>query len=344
MSDSSKKPIKRKTTKRKTTNVIKTKNIQDNKKSFYILLTKSEGMKYNIIGNPETDDDGVIQKNEIDIFTSFMLSIDASDDWYLFSQPSNNPDDNQCLDYLVYFRLKSRNRPSALQNKTKSIGQCRISGCTRDEWQQQLMATRNFKSKYFCERQPDMNDYIARDLESFEDEKYLYPWQNSMMDILFETDKDTIKPGDSRTIYSIVDMQGCKGKSSFVKWLCYKHPLKLGRLSYGTAAQLRSSIINLGTRQAYIVDLPRTRGKRDSLADLLSAIEDLAGGFVSSPFRGASGQLMLEPPLIFVMSNFKLSYGLMTDDRWKIFEISEQAPYTLDEVTEDLLQDSELDE
>ena len=69
----------------------------------------------------------------------------------------------------------------------------------------------------------------------------------------------------------------------------------------------------------------------------MSAIEDLAGGFVTSPFRGASGQLMMEPPIIFVFSNFKLTYGLMSNDRWKIFEISEKEPYALNEVTETLL-------
>ena len=48
---------------------------------------------------------------------------------------------------------------------------------------------------------------------------------------------------------------------------------------------------------------------------------------------------MMEPPVIFVMSNFKLSYGLMSTDRWKIFEISQDKPYSLSEVTETLLSD-----
>lgn len=313
------------------------KSVQDNKKTFFLLTANSDTLKYNIVSRGEESDNMVEEATEVSLFTIFMEQVKASDDWFMFSTPSLDSDRSDSFEYLIYFRLKNRSRTSSIQNKSKSIGVCRISGCTSDEWQQQLIATRNNKSKYFCQRQPDMNDYNADDLAVFEDPDYLHPWQNSVLEILFEPDMDTVKSGDGRTIYSIVDMHGRKGKSSFIKWLCYRHPLKLGRLSYGTAAQLRSSIINLGTRQAYIVDLPRTRGRRDSLPDLLSAIEDLAGGFVTSPFRGASGQLMMEPPIIFVMSNFKLSYGLMSNDRWRIYEISEQQPYQLSEVTETLL-------
>ena len=334
--NSPKPKIVRKRTKKSVSS--KNKNLQDNKKSFYIMIVKSDTLKYTIVKKMslKSDDSDATQ---LDVFNSFMSLVNASDDWYLFSTATPDGEDVESFDYLLYFRVKVRTRPSSIQSKSKKIGVARVSGCNRDEWQQQLISTRAIKSKFLCERQPVMNDYNAKDLMSFEKKNYLYPWQNSIIEMLFEDDGDTVKSGDGRTIYSIVDMQGCKGKSSFIKWLCYKHPLKLGRLSYGTAAQLRSSIINLGPRQAYIVDLPRTRGKRDSLPDLLSAIEDLAGGFVTSPFRGASGQLMMEPPVIFVMSNFKLSYGLMSTDRWKIFEISQDKPYSLSEVTETLLSD-----
>ena len=53
----------------------------------------------------------------------------------------------------------------------------------------------------------------------------------------------------------IRDKDGKKGKSSFVKWLYYNHPLDIARLSFGTASQLRSAVFNMGRRKCYIIDL-----------------------------------------------------------------------------------------
>ena len=53
----------------------------------------------------------------------------------------------------------------------------------------------------------------------------------------------------------IRDKDGKKGKSSFVKWLYYNHPLDIARLSSGTASQLRSDVLNKGIKKCYIIDL-----------------------------------------------------------------------------------------
>ena len=78
---------------------------------------------------------------------------------------------------------------------------------------------------------------------------------------------------------SIVDI---KGKSSFVKWLRYNYPLDIARMSFGRLSQLRSGVFNMGKRKCYIINLPGTKGRRDSIFDLLSVIEDIKNDFVSS--------------------------------------------------------------
>ena len=70
-----------------------------------------------------------------------------------------------------------------------------------------------------------------------------------------------------------------------------------------------------------IYDLHRTRGKSDSLTDILSVIEDIKDGFVTSSMYGDDKQLMMSPPTVIVFSNIRLPYNSLSEDRWDLYTI-----------------------
>ena len=70
-----------------------------------------------------------------------------------------------------------------------------------------------------------------------------------------------------------------------------------------------------------IYDLHRTRGKSDSLTDILSVIEDIKDGFVTSSMYGGDKQLMMSPPTVIVFSNIRLPYNSLSEDRWDLYTI-----------------------
>ena len=163
--------------------------------------------------------------------------------------------------------------------------------------------------------------YSAEDLKVFEDYRNLYDWQKTLYEKIIAPDGE-FNTADARKIISVIDKEGKKGKSSFVKWLCYNHPLDIARLSSGTASQLRSDVLNKGIKKCYIIDLPRTKGKSDSLADILSVIEDVKNGFVTSSMDEGDKQLMMAPPTVIVFSNTTLPLHSLSEDRWDLYTIN----------------------
>ena len=116
--------------------------------------------------------------------------------------------------------------------------------------------------------------------------------------------------------------KGNSGKSSFFKWLYFKHNEAIGRIGYGSASQLRSSAVNIGKKKLYIVDLARSKSKDDRQEDLLSVLEDLKSGLVTNAMYGSGRTLMMEPPHIIVSSNYVLKYELLSEDRWEVYQIT----------------------
>ena len=165
------------------------------------------------------------------------------------------------------------------------------------------------------------NKYTAEDLKVFEDYRNLYDWQKTLYEKIITPDGE-FNTADARKIISVIDKEGKKGKSSFVKWLCYNHPLDIAKLSSGTASQLRSDVLNKGIKKCYFIDLPRTRGKSDSLADILSVIEDIKDGFVTSSMDEGDKQLMMVPPTVIVFSNTTLPLHSLSEDRWNLYTIN----------------------
>lgn len=46
------------------------------------------------------------------------------------------------------------------------------------------------------------------------------------------------------------------------------YPNEIGRVIYGSIGQFRSSIMNIGIKKLYLVDLPRAKGSQDKPQEL----------------------------------------------------------------------------
>lgn len=235
---------------------------------------------------------------------------------------------------LYLFKSNNRKRKGQLAKYCQSFlpedVKYNIEGINYDSFNVYLQSAKK-NTNYKLEQQPDyLNDkndsYEGKDLKRFENAKDWYPWQKQIYDSIFlDIDGDThIKEPDPRHIVSLIDIKGNSGKSSFFKWLSYKYPKHIGRIGYGSASQLRSSVVNIGSKPLYIVDLARSKSKNDHPEDLLSVLEDLKSGFVANAMYGSGKTLLMEPPHIIVSSNYAFNYELLSEDRWEIFEIKDK--------------------
>jgi len=157
--------------------------------------------------------------------------------------------------------------------------------------------------------------YSGDDIKMLDEPAGRYPWQNKIVSTLIDESTLGIKAADDRSIIWIEDTQGGNGKSKLVKWCCARNNA-IVKISFGTSNQLRSAIIAAGPRRVYFIDVPRTLGSDDSMASLISALEDLKNGFVVSAMYGKNQQLLLDPPHIVVFSNDKCPEKMMSHDRW----------------------------
>lgn len=160
--------------------------------------------------------------------------------------------------------------------------------------------------------------YSGKDIEVLDDPDRRYPWQNKIIDLLFDSSTSRIKDADDRSIVWITDAAGGTGKSKLVKWACV-HYDNIVKISFGTSSQLRSAIIAAGPRQIYFVDIPRTLGSDDSIHSLMSALEDLKNGYIVSSMYGRNESLLLDPPHIVVFTNKDCPEQMMSKDRWKVY-------------------------
>ena len=161
-------------------------------------------------------------------------------------------------------------------------------------------------------------------------------------DLLFLKTGEVRQP-DPRKILFLLDTIGNVGKSSFFKYLYFKNPTSIGRVTYGSASQLRSSFINNRTKKIYIVDLPRTKGKEDRIEEILSTIEDAKNGMISSNMYGVGTTLLMEPPHIIVSSNYVIDQNALSEDRWESYEI-QKASKKLKNVIEALKRNQKSNE
>lgn len=151
--------------------------------------------------------------------------------------------------------------------------------------------------------------YLGQDLTMLNSP---YPWQATVISMIK-------KPPDDRTIVWINDTGGNVGKSKLLKKLCYEKLAK--RIPLGNATQLKTNVVVQGPSRVYCVDLPRTVGSTEKMHDLISAIEEIKGGWVSSAMYGKHQELFMQPPHVLVFSNMPPPREMMSRDRWKTYKV-----------------------
>jgi hypothetical protein len=159
-------------------------------------------------------------------------------------------------------------------------------------------------------------DYYGKDIQFLNDKDKRKSWQNYLLDLIYNEENNIFTRSDDRTIVWIEDQSGNTGKSKWIKWLCANREEDVIKLTFGSTQQLKSALINGGARKVYFVDIPRTTSKEDSLPALISVVEDLKNGHLSSVMYGNYRSLFLEPPHVLVFSNKECPLKLMSDDRW----------------------------
>lgn len=171
--------------------------------------------------------------------------------------------------------------------------------------------------------------YRGEDLRVFKNKENWYQWQQDLHNKIFYK-TGGIREAHPREIITIYDKEGNSGKSSFFKYLYFKYPNEIGRITYGTASQLRSSLTNMGIKKIYIIDLTRSKSNYDKPDDLISAIEDLKNGLVCNAMYGSGNTMLMNPPHIIISANYIFDTGSLSRDRWKIFSIENK---TLKDIT-----------
>lgn len=163
------------------------------------------------------------------------------------------------------------------------------------------------------------NKYKGSDLQIFENEGF-YPWQIEVLDIIFEEDFNTLRKSSAREVYWISDLEGNSGKSLFTKYLCFKNS-NITKLAFGSGSQMRTGIIEEGTKGCYIIDIPRKLCNDDHKNNMYSVIEDLKNGFIKSSMYGNPRVLFMEPPIVIIFSNEECPIDNLSIDRWRLFSI-----------------------
>ena len=140
-------------------------------------------------------------------------------------------------------------------------------------------------------------------------------WQTQLLDELCLPNGLHYKTPNDRKIYWISDNKGNSGKSKFTKFM-YLFARNTVKIPFGTATQMRSSIIAMGPQKCYFVDIPRTLGRDDDINSVITLLEDLKNGFVVSSMYGKNQQLVMHPPHVVVFINIPCPIEKMSGDRW----------------------------
>lgn len=266
------------------------------------------------------------EHNVLGLISSAELQLFCEQEFELFVFQLESGEETHRKHFQGAFRTKIRTRQATLLTRFKSffnlteismISINRMCGDWDENFAYCTKAETRVGEGYVSSA--SLREYSGSDLKVFE--KGFYPWQEDLLSTLFEKDKITIKTPDDRKILWYSDPNGNCGKSKFVKYLCFTYP-DFTKLSFGTAAQLRSAVINAGPFKVYLIDIPRTLGEDDSLASVITVLEDIKNGFVVSSMYGVHKYLMMEPPHIVCFSNDNCPLDLMSTDRWQSFLIS----------------------
>jgi len=169
--------------------------------------------------------------------------------------------------------------------------------------------------------------YKGKDLLRFKNRDNWFTWQKKLYSTIF-TDFGTFRDADEREIIFIEDLKGNAGKSKFLKFLYLKDPDNIGLLNEATCSQLKSTIVDVGEKRLYLIDLPRTKGEV-GYEGLMAALEMLKNGMIQKNLYGDGSVLAMRPPFIVITGN-RLPESGWSIDRWRIYSLIKTKKKTAD--------------
>lgn len=110
----------------------------------------------------------------------------------------------------------------------------------------------------------------------------LMPWQKELFEFILVNKNNPIIR--ERKIIWVEDSTGCTGKSKFQKWLRLgQKDLMARKLTVSKVERLISAVTKLIRQEevdVLMINLTKTKGQDQSLADLFAAAEDIKDGFI----------------------------------------------------------------
>ena len=279
----------------------------ENKKTFFSICINTNEPKNNL------EQEKIDHKLDI-----IMSAMNSRSDHFKFTQKDKR-------ELVYFFKTETRKRVGQLiklLDKNIVDEHYEVNAMTKSDYENEIATLKNNSNFKIAFEPNQFTEYKGNDIKFLKDKENWFPWQKDIWNIIFDED-GSFKEPDERKIISLVDKPGGTGKSKFWKMLTIQYMDQIGRLSYGSASQLRSSAINIGKKDLYIIDLARSKGKNDCDTEILSVIEDLKNGLVVSSMYGKNNMLLCEPPHIVVSSNYQLKYNALSKDRWLIYEIKD---------------------
>lgn len=159
--------------------------------------------------------------------------------------------------------------------------------------------------------------YEGNDIKHLQD--HLYPWQAA---ILFDCEN---KPHD-RTVNVLVDEKGGAGKSSFTKYCKWKYGSKFFGFGYEKAGNMMHMVAERVKKdpnmvRTFFIDLSRSRGRDNTMQDVMEAIEKIKNGDIQSGKYGGT-DVQFQTPHVWVFTNEKPDLRLLSADRWKLWKVA----------------------
>lgn len=210
--------------------------------------------------------------------------------------------------YQCYLHRTEKERPRTLGARLghtfRGISVQAASTAGKERLRSYVMKTDSRQAGPWADR-PIIAPYNGQDLPAV-----WRPWQAQ---VIAEV---TPECKDDRTINWIYDDQGGMGKNKLIKYLNWKRIAKY--MSFESAANLNYQVLAAKEQRGYFFDLPRTKGKNSHMDDIYQALEQIKNGMViSGKYEG--GELMMNPPHVWVLSNYLPDTSKMSPGRFKIW-------------------------
>ena len=137
-----------------------------------------------------------------------------------------------------------------------------------------------------------------------------------------------------RKILFCIDKTGGLGKTTFVKWLCYKNKKDVLKVdNFASDANFSKPVITAGAKKAYVMDLPRTlveysrsnKYNNTGWAKFSLMLETLKDGFLQSSMNGHRLELIMNSPAVIVFTNSPPPKNVLSQDRVVLWDLNNQS-------------------